>query len=123
MDANVCDFTQGIAALYQTADLAICRAGASTCAELGVFGLPALLIPYPYAANDHQTANARALEKVGAADLVQQTELTVEWLADYIRAQIEDPSRLEKMRARALRPDSLAAASKLAETVEQCVQK
>ena len=123
VDADVCAFTQEIAALYETADLAICRAGASTCAELGVFGLPALLIPYPHAASDHQTANARALEKLGAAAVVQQADMTVEWLADYIRAQIDDPARLAKMRARALRPDSLEAAAKLAETVEQCVQK
>ncbi|MBL7016331.1 MAG: UDP-N-acetylglucosamine--N-acetylmuramyl-(pentapeptide) pyrophosphoryl-undecaprenol N-acetylglucosamine transferase [Kiritimatiellales bacterium] len=123
VDAEVCAFTQEIAALYETADLAICRAGASTCAELGVFGLPSLLIPYPHAASDHQTANARALEKLGAAAVVQQADMTVEWLADYIRAQIDDPARLAKMRARALRPDSLEAAAKLAETVEQCVQK
>ena len=123
VNAEVCAFTQEIAALYETADLAICRAGASTCAELGVFGLPALLIPYPHAASDHQTANARALEKLGAADVVQQADMTIEWLADYIRAQIDDPARIAKMRARALRPDSLAAAAKLAETVEQCVQK
>ena len=123
VDADVSAFTQEIAALYETADLAICRAGASTCAELGVFGLPALLVPYPHAASDHQTANAKALEKIAAADVVQQSDMTVEWLAEYIQAQIEDPVRLEKMRARALRPDSLHAADKLADTVEQCAQK
>ena len=117
-NATVHAFTQEMAALYETADLAICRAGASTCAELGVFGLPALLIPYPHAASDHQTANARALEKLGAADLIQEADCTVEWLADYIRAQIEDPARLEKMRVHAVREDSLNAAEKLAELVE-----
>ncbi len=122
VDADVCDFTQKMAALYETADLAICRAGASTCAELGVFGLPALLIPYPHAASDHQTANARSLEKLGAADVIQQADMTVEWLVDYLRTQISEPERLEKMRARAVRNDSLNAAAKLAEIVEQCVQ-
>ena len=115
--AEVCAFTQEMASLYETADLAVCRAGASTCAELGVFGLPSLLIPYPYAASDHQTANARALEKLGAADVVQQSDMTVEWLADYLRAQIDEPERLEKMRTHAIRLDSLTAAAKLAETV------
>lgn len=121
--ADVYAFTQDMASLYETADLAVCRAGASTCAELGVFGLPALLIPYPHAASDHQTANACALEKLGAADVVQQSDMTVEWLADYLRAQIDDPERLEKMRTHAIRLDSLNAAAKLAETVEQCVKK
>lgn len=123
VNADVCAFTQEMAGLYEKADLAICRAGASTCAELGVFGLPALLIPYPHAASDHQTANAQALEKVGAADVVQQSEMTMEWLADYIRALMDDPERLESMRKRALREDSLNAAVKLAETVEKCAKK
>lgn len=123
VNADVMAFTQEMAALYKTADLAVCRSGASTCAELGVFGLPALLVPYPHAASDHQTANAQALEKIGAADVVQQSEMTVEWLADYIRTQMEEPERLEKMRARALREDSLNAADKLAETVEQCAKR
>lgn len=123
VNAEVFEFVQEMAALYETADLAICRAGASTCAELGVFAVPALLIPYPYAAGDHQTANAHALEKLGAADLIQEADCTVKWLADYIRAQIEDPDRLRKMREHAACSDALTAAEKLAELVEQCVQK
>ncbi len=122
VSASVYAYAQEMAGLYETADLAVCRAGASTCAELGVFGLPALLIPYPHAAGDHQTANAHALEKVGAADVVQQAEMTAEWLADYVRAQIEDAARLDKMRARARRIDSLNSAETLAQTVEQCAR-
>jgi UDP-N-acetylglucosamine--N-acetylmuramyl-(pentapeptide) pyrophosphoryl-undecaprenol N-acetylglucosamine transferase len=121
--ADVYAFTQEMAALYEDADLAICRAGASTCAELGVFGLPALLIPYPYAASDHQTANAKALEHVGAADVVQESDMSVEWLADYIRAQVDDSERLRGMRKHALREESLNAAEKLAKTVERCAKK
>ena len=123
VEADVHEFVQEMAPLYEAADLAICRSGASTCAELGVFGVPALLIPYPYAASDHQTANAHALEKLGSADLIQEADCTVEWLADYIRTQMDDPARLEKMRAHALRKDSIRAAEKLAEVVEQCAQK
>jgi UDP-N-acetylglucosamine--N-acetylmuramyl-(pentapeptide) pyrophosphoryl-undecaprenol N-acetylglucosamine transferase len=123
VDVDVYAFTQEIAPLYAAADLAICRAGASTCAELGVFGVPALLIPYPHAASDHQTANARALEKAGAADLVQQADMTVEWLAGYLLEQIETPARIEKMRERVVaRNVSLDAAEKLAELVEQCAK-
>jgi len=118
VNAAVYAFTSEMASLYESADLAICRSGASTCAELGIFGVPALLIPYPHAASDHQTANARALEKLGAADVIQEGDCTVEWLTDYISAQIGDPVRLEKMRTRAVRKDSLNAAEKLAELVE-----
>ena len=121
--ADVFAFTHDMASLYSKASLAICRSGASTCAELGVFGLPALLIPFPYAAGDHQTANARALEKFGAADVIQQSALTVEWLKGYLAAQIEDPSRLEKMRAcSAARHVSLNAAAILAGVVEECAR-
>jgi len=123
VEADVHEFVQKMAPIYAAADLAICRSGASTCAELGVFGVPALLIPYPTAASDHQTANARSLEKLGAADLVQEADCTVEWLADYIRAQITTSARLEKMRSHALRTDALRAAEKLAETVEQCAKR
>ena len=121
--ADIHEFVQEMAPLYEAADLAICRSGASTCAELGVFGVPALLIPYPHAASDHQTANARALEKLGSADLIQEADCTVEWLADYIRTQMDDPVRLEKMRIHSLRKDSISAAEKLAKVVEQCAEK
>lgn len=121
--AEVHAFTHDMVTLYEKATLAICRSGASTCAELGVFALPALLIPYPHAASDHQTANARALEKFGAADVIQQNAMTVEWLKGYLAEQIKDPSRLEKMRARsAARKVPLNAAAILAGVVEECAR-
>lgn len=122
--ADVYAFTHDMVSLYEKSSLAICRSGASTCAELGVFSLPALLIPYPHAAGDHQTANARALEKFGAADVVQQSDMSVEWLKEYIAAQIADPDRLEKMSARsAARKVPLNAAAILAGVVEECVSR
>lgn len=122
--AEVFEFVHDMVPLYEKTSLAVCRSGASTCAELGVFSLPALLIPYPHAASDHQTANARALEKFGAADVVQQSAMTAEWLKDYLAAQIEDPSRLEKMRARSVaRAVPLNAAAILAGVVEECARK
>lgn len=84
--------------VYALADVAVCRAGASTCAELAHFGVPALLVPYPYAANDHQTANARALEKHGAAEVIAEQSLTVPWLTDYLEESIRHPDRLHRMR-------------------------
>lgn len=123
VEAEVFGFVQDMPALYENADLAICRAGASTCAELGVFGLPALLVPYPYAASDHQTLNARSLEKMGAVDVVQEADCTVEWLAGYLQTQMGEPERLSKMRSHALRDESLNAAEKLAKWVEQCATR
>jgi UDP-N-acetylglucosamine--N-acetylmuramyl-(pentapeptide) pyrophosphoryl-undecaprenol N-acetylglucosamine transferase len=123
IQAEVRAFTQDMASLYEKASLAICRSGASTCAELGVFHLPALLIPYPHAASDHQTANARALEKFGAADVIQQKDLSVEWLKEYLIEQMMDSSRLEKMRLRsAARKVPLNAAEILAGIVEECAR-
>lgn len=122
VNADVFAFTHDMVSLYKKASLAICRSGASTCAELGVFALPSLLIPYPHAASDHQTANARALEKFGAADVIRQDDMTVEWLKDYLSAQFADRGRLEKMSARsAVRKVPLNAAVILAGVVEECV--
>ncbi len=123
MQADVRAFTHDMAALYRTASLAVCRAGASTCAELACFAVPALLVPYPHAAADHQTANARALEKAGAADLVQQADLTVDWLIDYLQTQMECPERIARMqrRAAACAPDRNAAEA-LVDLIEQTVR-
>ncbi len=117
VSAEVLAFTRDMAAIYAAADLAICRSGASTCAELSAFGVPALLIPYPHAANDHQTANARAMEKVGAADVVPEKDLSDDWLKDYIAQCILAPNRLERMSAATRRRAAGQGASALADLV------
>lgn len=83
------------------ADLAVSRAGAMTTAELMNQGLPALLVPLPTAAEDHQTHNARALEAAGAARVVPQAELTPARLAAELTAMTTDAEALERMSARA----------------------
>lgn len=124
VNADVRAFTHDMVSLYEKTTLAICRSGASTCAELGVYALPALLVPYPHAASDHQTANARALEKFGAADVIQQSDMTVEWLKEYLAEQIQNPARLDKLRTRsAARNVPLNAAEILAGVVEECAHK
>ena len=70
VDGEVVAFESDMPSRYSWADLAVCRAGALTLAELALAGLPALLVPYPHAADDHQTANARELEAAGAARLL-----------------------------------------------------
>jgi UDP-N-acetylglucosamine--N-acetylmuramyl-(pentapeptide) pyrophosphoryl-undecaprenol N-acetylglucosamine transferase len=78
------------------AHLAICRAGASTLAELAAVGRPALLIPYPHAMDDHQTANARAFENAGAGWVISQTELHPDTLALHLENLLADPSALSE---------------------------
>jgi len=79
-------FIDDMARRYAEADLVICRAGAVTVAELSAGGLASVLVPFPFAVDDHQTANARFLAERGAAILIPQTELTPEKLAALIRS-------------------------------------
>jgi UDP-N-acetylglucosamine--N-acetylmuramyl-(pentapeptide) pyrophosphoryl-undecaprenol N-acetylglucosamine transferase len=90
-----------MAAAYAAAHLVICRAGATTIAELTACGRPAVLIPYPFAAADHQTGNARALAHRGAALLLPQADLTAERLARVISDLLDDRERLLTMAATA----------------------
>lgn len=104
---------------YACADLVVSRAGATTVAEVTVCGLPALLIPYPYATGRHQEANARALQRSGGASIMLDDQLSAEALAGRIESLIDHPERLRAMaeRSRAFgRPD---AAERLASIVVQ----
>jgi len=82
---------------YAAADLVICRAGASTLAEVTAWGLPAILVPYPHAAGGHQDANARLPAHAGAAELVPDADLTGPRLAELLGALLRDRSRLQAM--------------------------
>jgi UDP-N-acetylglucosamine--N-acetylmuramyl-(pentapeptide) pyrophosphoryl-undecaprenol N-acetylglucosamine transferase len=109
VEARVEAFVDDMAEAYGWADLAICRAGAMTLSELAAVGLPAILVPFPYAIDDHQTHNARYLSEAGAALLMSQTELTPERLAEAIEALCRQPGRLTAMSEAALalaKPDA-----------------
>ncbi len=82
--AEVTAFIEDMTSVYEWADLVICRAGALTIAELAAAGVGALLIPYPYAVDDHQTHNAMALVSAGAAKLIQESTLTAELLNEQL---------------------------------------
>ena len=84
VEAEVRDYIEDMAAAYQACDFAICRAGAMTVAELACAGVPAVLVPFPFAVDDHQTGNAEFLSEAGAAWLMQQKDLTTEKLAALI---------------------------------------
>ena len=99
VQADTRAFIDDMAAAYAGADLAVCRAGATTIAELAAAGVPAVLVPFPHAVDDHQTKNARFLSDAGAAVLLPQNELAPERLAALLAGF--DRARLVEMAARA----------------------
>jgi UDP-N-acetylglucosamine--N-acetylmuramyl-(pentapeptide) pyrophosphoryl-undecaprenol N-acetylglucosamine transferase len=93
IEVKLTPFIDDMAEAYAWADMVLCRAGASTVAELCAAGLGAALVPYPYAVDDHQTANAEFMVKNKAALCIQQTELTEERLADIVRQFSQSPEQ------------------------------
>ena len=107
--ARVEPFIADMGAAYARADLVVARAGAMSCAEVTARGLPAVLVPYPHAADDHQRRNAEVLATAGAAELILDHELTGERLAAALRPLVSEPTHRAAMaaRSRALgRPDA-----------------
>jgi UDP-N-acetylglucosamine--N-acetylmuramyl-(pentapeptide) pyrophosphoryl-undecaprenol N-acetylglucosamine transferase len=115
--ADVFAFDPDMPRRYRWADLALCRAGAITVAELALAGLPALLVPYPHAADDHQTANARSLDRAGAARLLDPHTLDGKVLGDALGALLAEPERLADMGRRAR---ELARPQAARDIVEEC---
>jgi UDP-N-acetylglucosamine--N-acetylmuramyl-(pentapeptide) pyrophosphoryl-undecaprenol N-acetylglucosamine transferase len=97
----VTPFIDDMARAYHDADLVLGRAGASTVTELAALGKASILVPYPYAADDHQTANARALADSGGAVLLRQKDLTASRLADLLEKYDQDREALARMASRA----------------------
>jgi UDP-N-acetylglucosamine--N-acetylmuramyl-(pentapeptide) pyrophosphoryl-undecaprenol N-acetylglucosamine transferase len=95
--AEVFKFIEDMPAAFARADLVVCRSGASTVAEITAAGKPAIFVPFPRAADDHQRVNAEALARSGAAVLVEESKLEGVWLAETIAALLGDPRRLEQM--------------------------
>ena len=99
--AEVFKFIEDMPAAFACADLVVCRSGASTVAEIAAAGKPAVFVPFPRAADDHQRVNAEALERAGAAVVVEESKLEGVWLAETIAALLGDRARLERMCAAA----------------------
>lgn len=89
---RILDFIDDMAMAYAAADVVVCRAGATSIAELTALGLPAVLVPYPAATRDHQTANGRALERAGAAVVIEDDRLTADALVAAVRPWLQDPT-------------------------------
>ncbi len=119
MDADVRPFFGDIPKQFAAADLLVCRAGATTLAELTVSGKPAILVPFPQAADDHQRKNAEALAQAGAAEMILQKDLNGPVLAARIRYYFEHRDELRRMEqnSRAFgRPD---ATERIVDLVEE----
>ncbi|MCC7074516.1 MAG: undecaprenyldiphospho-muramoylpentapeptide beta-N-acetylglucosaminyltransferase [Deltaproteobacteria bacterium] len=114
LGAEVTPFIDDMVTAYRRAHVVICRAGATSCAELTALGVAAILVPFPQATDDHQTLNARDLEQVGACVLLPQAELSPERLADEIERIISDDARRDRMRDAARGAGRLDAADVVA---------
>jgi UDP-N-acetylglucosamine--N-acetylmuramyl-(pentapeptide) pyrophosphoryl-undecaprenol N-acetylglucosamine transferase len=122
-DVDVRAFITDMGAVYGAADLIVCRAGATTIAELAAQGLPAIFVPYPHAADDHQRANAETLVRAGAARMVLDHEATGGRLGDEVRDILRSPDALPEMRRRMrqfARPD---AADRVLAVVDELVTR
>lgn len=116
-------FSNNMAGLLQRANLAISRAGAGTITELALTNTPAVLIPYPYAAEDHQTYNAQELSDAGAAVVYQQSELTADILQEQVAQYLRSPEQLESMANQAKNLAVTDSAERLAEIVRNLTQR
>lgn len=118
LPARVMPFLREIHLAYAAADLLVCRSGAMTLAELAACGTPAILIPYPFAAHNHQEINASNLVERGAATLIPDGELTGERLAKEIAHLLSDRQLLRRMSAHARTFARLDAAERLVRSLE-----
>jgi UDP-N-acetylglucosamine--N-acetylmuramyl-(pentapeptide) pyrophosphoryl-undecaprenol N-acetylglucosamine transferase len=120
---DVRDFITDMSRAYAEADLVVCRAGATTLAELTVCKKPSILVPFPAAADNHQVRNALSLSIAGAATMIEERDLTGELLAQEIRAILADPARRERMSRAAGRLGSPAAAREIADVFGQLAER
>ena len=117
--ADVRAFISDIFVEFGKSDLVICRAGATTCAELAAAGKASIMVPLPTAADDHQRKNAEALEKAGAAKMILQSELSGESLASEISALIDSPDKITGMETAAKALGRADAAEKTVDIIEE----
>jgi UDP-N-acetylglucosamine--N-acetylmuramyl-(pentapeptide) pyrophosphoryl-undecaprenol N-acetylglucosamine transferase len=113
---SVVEYLDDMADAYAVADLVVCRAGATSVAELAAVGLPSILVPYPNSAGDHQLHNARALERIGAAQVLRDSDLARGRLPDMVAELVVDRARLASMGAAARawsRPEAARAIARV----------
>lgn len=123
ISGEVYKFIDDMPETFGRADLLVCRSGASTVAEIAAAGKPAIFVPFPAAADDHQNVNARALERSGAAVVVEESNLGAAYLVETIAALIGDGSRLRSMSAAAKSLAHPKAVEEIAEMVLQLARR
>jgi UDP-N-acetylglucosamine--N-acetylmuramyl-(pentapeptide) pyrophosphoryl-undecaprenol N-acetylglucosamine transferase len=123
MRAFVTAFHHHMEKLYSAADFVVARSGAASLAEIAAFSLPSILIPYPFAADDHQARNAEVFARAGAAIVVRESEISSDALARQIRGFIDDPVRLRRMSEACARLSTRNAARSVVETMERYTAK
>lgn len=114
VDADVTPFIDDMVSAYRSANVVICRAGATSCAEITALGVPSILVPFPFAADDHQSKNAQDLVARDAAIVVPQVELTPERLADELRRLHAEPATRQAIASAAQAMGRLNAAEVVA---------
>ncbi len=119
LPGEVVPFIQDMPAAFRDADLIVCRSGAGAVSELAAAGKPSILVPFPFAADDHQTRNAEAFERAGAARLVRDAELTGERLVALVTTLAREPGALERMAASAKQLARPGAAARAADILEE----
>ena len=119
LEGEITEFIADMPSAFAQADLIVCRAGASTVSELAAAGRPSILVPFPFAADNHQQRNAEAMVRAGAARLVLDNELTGQRLFDEVMALFADRERLTVMSASAKNMGKPRAAERAAEVLEQ----
>ncbi len=117
--SEILPFISDMPAAYEAADVLICRAGATSIAEITACGKASVLVPFPHAINDHQTRNARVLADAGAAELIPECDLSGGKLAALIRELYGDRDRIARMESRAAALGNLESASMI---VDECLK-
>jgi UDP-N-acetylglucosamine--N-acetylmuramyl-(pentapeptide) pyrophosphoryl-undecaprenol N-acetylglucosamine transferase len=121
VEADVLPFIMDIAKIYRSSNLLICRAGATSIAELTASGKAAILIPFPDATGDHQTKNAEALLQAGACVMIRETELSGKKLAETIADLYDDPARIREIETRSAGLGNPRAAAQIVDACREII--
>jgi UDP-N-acetylglucosamine--N-acetylmuramyl-(pentapeptide) pyrophosphoryl-undecaprenol N-acetylglucosamine transferase len=123
LDGEVVDFIQDMPAAFAQADLVVCRSGASTVAELAAAGKPSILVPFPFAADDHQRRNAEAMERAGAARLIPDSQMTEQRLFEEVNRLLSSSDLLRQMSENARKLGKANAAARAVDVLEAVVER
>jgi UDP-N-acetylglucosamine--N-acetylmuramyl-(pentapeptide) pyrophosphoryl-undecaprenol N-acetylglucosamine transferase len=115
LEGEVTAFIRDMPAAFAAADLVICRSGAGTTSELAAAGRPSILVPFPFAADDHQTRNAEAMAKAGAACMVHDSEFSGERLVSVVEELSEELGRMGDAAQQLAKPGAAVRAAEILE--------